>query len=166
MHPLLLHWLDYTWLNTLFDPKFYISYMDTDCLIISGELDSSKGIGAWKLEARYKDITFIAPKSYGGVFDEGKIFTKVKGFSRVVDYQKMKSLLMEGTSLPLDQFKFYVNLDGTIRVVHTKYNLTSTDSKREIIRNAEGLAINTKPYWIKEDKYGIRTVIPRPHESK
>lgn len=65
----------------LADNSFDISYMDTDCLVTSNNIDSSKGLGGWKLEEFYKSVVFLGPKTYGGVLENGKTFSKVKGLS-------------------------------------------------------------------------------------
>jgi hypothetical protein len=65
-----------------------------------------KGIGLMKLENRLLEGTFIAPKVYGGILDNGSSFTKVKGFKDGVGYSKLKTLLNQDVKkLELSQEK-------------------------------------------------------------
>lgn len=52
-----------------------------------------KLIGFMKLEKTLLEGTFIAPKVYGGIFEDGNSFTKIKGFKNNVDYLQLKTLL-------------------------------------------------------------------------
>ena len=68
----------------LADPKFTIIYIDTDCLVMIQTMETSPDLWAYKLENIYPIVVFLGPKSYGGILENGKVFTKVKGFSTQV----------------------------------------------------------------------------------
>lgn len=70
------------------NPDYNLYYSDTDSIIIDKPLQSyqvGKEIGFMKLENKLTEGTFLAPKVYGGILDDGSSFTKVKGFKNSVD---------------------------------------------------------------------------------
>ena len=48
----------------LANPNLIIGYMDTDCIVIYELIPVSNELGKYKLEARYKTVIFLGPKSY------------------------------------------------------------------------------------------------------
>src|ERR1700743_3102809 len=109
---------------------------DTDSLVTDSELESSNKLGDFKLEKVCKEMTFIAPKVYGGIDINDNEFTKVKGYKNNLPYSELKSLL---------------NLDNVIKLEHSKFNKYIIDSKREIIFE-NGKFEYTKPYIINDEK--------------
>lgn len=121
---------------------------DTDSLITDVELPTSNELGDLKLEAKYDEACFIAPKVYGGILSDGSSFTKVKGYKNYLEYLELKKLLNENSSLTLKHDKWFKNFEqGNISIQETVYSLKVTDNKRKVIHE-KGNFVNTKPYII------------------
>jgi len=97
------------------NPDYNLYYTDTDSIYIDKPLPNKyigKELGLMKLEYKFNEATFLAPKVYGGLyFDNNKIFksiTKVKGIKNKLDYYKLKTLLKKRQFflLKLDQTKW------------------------------------------------------------
>lgn len=81
--------------------KFYIRVldtllMDTYCIITESEIESSTALGAMKLEDFYQKIVFLGPKAFGGILNNGKVFTKVKGYSKQIGWNEFLKITMVG----------------------------------------------------------------------
>ena len=125
---------------------------DTDSLITDSELETGSGLGEFKLEKTCSEMTFIAPKVYGGIESNNIEFTKVKGYKNSLPYSELKSLLSLDNVLKLEQTKTFKNLvDANISVKNQLYSLQITDSKREIVFE-NGKFAYTKPYVIDNNK--------------
>jgi hypothetical protein len=60
--------------TTAWSGNIKLYYSDTDSIFIEGNIDSSfigSKIGQLKLEYKFKEVVFIAPKVYGGVLEDG-----------------------------------------------------------------------------------------------
>lgn len=125
---------------------------DTDSLVTDCDLDTGNSLGEFKLENTCKEMTFIAPKVYGGIDSDGNEFTKVKGYKDNLAYSELKSLLKLDNILNLNHIKTFKNIiDGNISIKNQVYSLQITDSKREIIFE-NGEFKYTKPYVIDNNK--------------
>ena len=147
----------------LADRTLIIGYMDTDCIVIYEVIPVSNELGKYKLEAKYKTVIFLGPKSYAGEHDNGKTFSKLKGYMNSTHWSVFLDLLKKDSSTVLNQTKMNRSLEsGNIYLNHTSYKLKITDNKRQIIYNELGEAINTKPYWIYQDDTVGKIIIPDP----
>ena len=147
----------------LADNTLIIGYMDTDCIVIYEVIPVSNELGKYKLEAKYKTVIFLGPKSYSGEHDNGKTFSKIKGYMNSTHWSVFLDLLKKDSSTVLNQTKMNRSLEsGNIYLNHTSYKLKITDNKRQIIYNELGEAINTKPYWIYQDDTVGKIIIPDP----
>lgn len=139
----------------LADPNLRILYTDTDSAFIEGELDPKligKGLGQFKLEYRFKECVFLAPKVYGGILENGSELTKVKGFKDNVKYSDLKALLIKDSSLDLKQEKWFRSIEeGTITIKNQLYKLVPTENKRQLVYSNNKF-VNTKPFIIDENK--------------
>ena len=121
----------------LSDPKLKLLYTDTDSAFIAGELDPKligPELGLFKLEYRFKECVFLAPKVYGGILENGNEITKVKGYKDNVKYSDLKALLIKDESLELMQDKWFRSIkDGSITIENQLYKLVPTENKRQII---------------------------------
>lgn len=106
-----------------------------------------------KLENKLIEGTFIAPKVYGGIFEDGSSFTKVKGFKNNVDYKELKTLLNKDVKkLELTQEKWFRSIEeGNITLKDQIYSLQVTESKRKLVYSDNKL-INTAPFTINNNK--------------
>lgn len=139
----------------LADPKLKLLYTDTDSGYIEGELDPSlvgKELGKFKLEYRFKECVFLAPKVYGGILENGKELTKVKGFKNTVSYPELKSLLDQNSKLELNQNKWFKSIsEGSITVRNSLYTLVATENKRRLVYKNNKI-VGTKPFVIDSRK--------------
>jgi hypothetical protein len=139
----------------LADPNLRLLYTDTDSAFVEGEINSNligKGLGKFKLEYRFKECVFLAPKVYGGILFDGSEITKVKGFKDNVKYSDLKALLIKDSSLDLDQELWFRSIEeGTITIKNQLYKLVPTENKRQLIYSNNKF-INTKPFTINENK--------------
>jgi hypothetical protein len=133
------------------DKSLNVLYTDTDSIDIDKQLDSKfigKELGLMKLECIFEEAVFLAPKVYGGIIDNEKSITKVKGFKNEVEYSELKSLLIKDTSLELKQDNWFTSIrEGTITIKEQLYKLVPTDNKRQLIY-LHNKFVNTKPFKI------------------
>jgi DNA polymerase type B, organellar and viral len=133
------------------DKNLNVLYTDTDSIDIDQPLDHKfigKELGLMKLECIFEEAVFLAPKVYGGIIDNEKSITKVKGFKNEVEYSELKSLLIKDTSLELKQDKWFSSIkEGTITIIEQLYKLVPTDNKRQLIY-LHNKFVNTKPFKI------------------
>jgi len=83
-------------------------YSDTDSIFTDIPLPENlinTDLGGLKLEYILKDAVFLSPKVYGGIFENGKEFSKVKGYKKPVNFRDLKSLLKKDKSLILNHDK-------------------------------------------------------------
>ena len=134
------------------DNTIKIWMTDTDSIVTDAILPTSNELGDWKLEKECKEMTFIAPKVYGGISNTGEEFTKVKGFVNNLPYAELKSLLNENTILELSHNKTYKNIvDSNIELKNQIYTLQITSSKRRIVFE-NGIFKFTKPYLVEDNE--------------
>lgn len=126
-------------------------YTDTDSAIMEKPLDNSlvgNHLGQMVLEKEYKEFVALAPKVYGGILNNGKEFSKIKGFSKQISYKDFKSLLIKDKSLKLKQNKWFRFIgSGSISIKSQVYTLIPTQNKRELIYDNNYL-IGTKAFKI------------------
>ena len=76
------------------NPDFLLYYTDTDSAITNKQLPSymvdPKKLGKFKLEGVLSKFVGVGPKVYGGVEDNGKEFTKVKGLKSPVTVSQLE----------------------------------------------------------------------------
>ena len=93
-----------------------------------------KHLGQMVLEKEYKEFVALALKVYGGILNNGKEFTKIKGFKNSISFDNLKSLLEENKSLELNQTKWFRFIDkGSISIKSQIYTLVPTANKRNLI---------------------------------
>jgi DNA polymerase type B, organellar and viral len=127
-------------------------YSDTDSIFtdikLSEDLINNK-LGGLKLEYILEDAVFLAPKVYGGIMDNGKEISKVKGFSKPVNFKDLKSLLIRNKSLELNHDKWFRDFSsGIITIKDSLYNLVVSSNKRKNIY-INNKFIGTKPIKLK-----------------
>jgi hypothetical protein len=130
-------------------PDNLMYYTDTDSAVMEKPLDKSlvgKELGQMVLEKEYKEFVSLAPKVYGGILTNNKTFTKVKGFTKQIDFNDLKSLLIKDKSLELNQNKWFRFIDkGSISIKKQVYTLVPTQNKRQLIYK-ENKLISTKAF--------------------
>ena len=146
----------------LMENNYIIYYMDTDSLIVNKPLPehfvSNFELGLFKLENIYKEAVFLAPKVYAGITADGNEIIKIKGLShktiqKDVTFDLLKSLLHKEKSLNFNQTKSFRKLEeATITLINQTYNLIPTENKRQLVYDNNNLLINTKPFFINQDK--------------
>jgi hypothetical protein len=83
-------------------------YSDTDSIFTDVPIPDNlinNELGGLKLEYIFEDAVFLAPKVYGGILENGKEFSKVKGFTKSVPFSDLKTLLIRDKSLLLKHDK-------------------------------------------------------------
>lgn len=135
------------------NPDYNLFYSDTDSIFIDNDLSENiigSDIGKFKLEYIFKEGVFLGPKRYAGVTQDDKYICKVKGYknSLNIDFNQFKSLFnKESEGLILTQSKWFRYLkDSNITIKEQLYKLLSTENKRILIYNSEGIAYNTEAY--------------------
>jgi len=120
--------------KNLIDNKMY--YTDTDSAVMVKPLDDSlvgKHLGQMVLEKEYKEFVALAPKVYGGILSNGKEFTKIKGFSKQILFEDLKSLLIKDKSLELNQTKWFRFINkGSISIKSQISTLVPTANNRKL----------------------------------
>jgi len=138
--------------NYLGDPTIKIYATDTDSIVTKSDLPTSNKLGEFKLEKVCKEMTFIAPKVYGGILISGESFVKAKGYKNQIAYNELKELLDHNRILSLQHTKLYKNIiDSNIEVKKQIYRLQVTDSKREVVYENDKFVF-TRPYLIDNRK--------------
>ena len=128
---------------------YRVYYSDTDSLYVDERLSEDligDKIGQFKLEAIFKDIVFLGPKIYAGITSNGEYICKVKGYKNpnLIPYADFKKLLKSNSQLELHHDKWFRSLSESRIVIKDQlYNLTSTENKREFIRDDNGIIIDT-----------------------
>ena len=157
-----LHLLPY-----LVDSSLNISYMDTDCLIVSKELPVSKELGAWKLEKHFEQLWALAPKLYGGVTSDGNSIIKAKGYSGPLDISVLEKLRSKDSFKSLSMNKWFRSISlGSVTQKDIPFTLKVTDFKREAIYDSNNKFVATKPYVIDSNKKVSPSPLPIPNEVK
>ena len=68
------------------DIKVY--YSDTDCFFIEekdlNNFNISSKLGDWSIDGVWKEVVFLAPKTYGGLLESGKEKFKIKGYNKLL----------------------------------------------------------------------------------
>ena len=126
--------------------NYILYYTDTDSIFIGGILPKDligSELGQFKLENSFKEIVFLGPKIYSGITTQNKTITKIKGFKNAKDlnFNDIKSLLIENSKLKLNHTKWFRNIDK-IEMKEQPYLLSNTENKRKFIFN------NNKDYII------------------
>jgi DNA polymerase type B, organellar and viral len=132
--------------------EYNLLYSDTDSIDIDKPLPSifiGDDLGKMKLEGKYNEATYIAPKVYGLKNDFEEI-VRIKGLKQPISYEKLKSLLKKDSNLSIEQIKWFKNImEGTIETNDQLYSLTITDNKREVIYD-DNTFIETLPYYLNQ----------------
>jgi hypothetical protein len=136
----------------LLDNSLDILYIDTDSFKSTDkitELDRYKylnhsNLGALKYEYTLKESIFLAPKVYGGIFDDTELeFSKVKGFKNKIEFELLKNILLNKKSIKLNQDKWFKDfIKEEIRIKEQEYTLALNENKRII----DFETFETKPY--------------------
>ena len=142
--------------DLLYNTKLDILYMDTDSIFVTSRLPDniiSKDIGKWKLEYVLKKAIFLAPKVYGGITNDGKEISKVKGYKNSLNFDSLITLLRKDSSIKLYQEKWFKSLSlGYIKTKpNSLYTLIATENKRELIYK-DNILTNSRPYKIDINK--------------
>jgi hypothetical protein len=138
------------------DPSYNVYYSDTDSIVTDKPIDSKhigSALGEMKLEYKINKAVFLAPKVYGLITDAGKEVTKVKGFKDSVSFEMLESLLVRESALSLNQDKWFRDMGiGQIEIKNQVYSLKATENKRQFIYDKKGIAIDTKPFSINDNR--------------
>ena len=131
-------------------------YSDTDSGVTDKPLPSflvdEEELGKFKLENKFKQGVFLAPKVYGGILISGEEYIKLKGSKNIISFNQLKILLKENELLMIPQEKWYRDLpNGQIKVSHEQYTLMITENKRKVIYE-NGLFTRTEPLKINYEK--------------
>jgi len=135
------------------DNGIIIYYFDTDSIFTNKPLPDwmiSNKLGDLKLEYIFDEVVFLGPKIYAGITTDGNYISKIKGFkdSKSIPFEKMKSLLIENSSLDLTHIKWFRSLiNSSIKLEKSPYLLTPTQNKRKLIFE-DGIATSTIPFKI------------------
>lgn len=139
----------------LSNPDLKILYTDTDSIYTQEKLPNSvvnNELGGWKLEQTFKEVVFIAPKVYGGITNDGKEITKVKGFKNKISFNELKPLLIREEKIKLKQDKWFKSVsEGNIKIKQNIYTLAPTENKRKLIIEKD-IIIGTEPFKIDKNK--------------
>jgi hypothetical protein len=139
---------------------YNVYYTDTDSIVTDKAIDSKhigSKLGQMKLEYKINKAVFLAPKVYGIISDLGKIVTKVKGFKDNINFEMLESLLVKNSNLSLKQDKWFRDMtNGKIDIKSQVYSLRATENKRQFVYDKRGIAVDTKPYIINENKKIIK----------
>jgi hypothetical protein len=146
----------------LIDNGYILYYKDTDSLFINKPLPdnmvSKTELGKLKLEYICKKGIFLAPKVYCLLTIDDKIICKIKGLSNKqinlsTAFEDFESLLKKDSKLEKSHEKWFKDLDkGLITVKQQLYTLKVTSNKRDLIYDKDGVFIDTKPYFIDNNK--------------
>lgn len=135
-----------------------IYYTDTDSIDIDKPLDDKyigNELGQFKLEYKFIEAVFLAPKVYGGSYLDGnelKEISKIKGYKNQVELRLLKNLLNKNENLLLNNEKWFRNIfDSNIEIKNQIYNLVVTNNKRKL-NYFNNILINTEPYIINQSK--------------
>lgn len=122
---------------------------------MKNELDPSligNNLGLFKLEGIYQKSIFLVPKVYASIMDDGKEYSKIKGFKKFVKFNDLLPLLKTDGSITLNHDKWYKDISlGEINIKKSHYKLVPTENKRSLVYK-DGILIGTKPYIINESK--------------
>lgn len=137
---------------------FKLFYTDTDSIHIDNPLDNKYiggDIGKFKLEHIFDKAIYLAPKLYAGKINNYE-FIKAKGLKKAIKFEMLEKLLMENTSLKIDQEKWKRSFSsGTITIKDELYTIMITGNKRIPVFNDEGRYVDTKSITIKDGKLEI-----------
>jgi hypothetical protein len=133
-----------------------VLYTDTDSIATDKKLDDKdigSEIGLMKLEYKFDEVLFLAPKVYGGVIFsiEKNIFEeiiKVKGLkNNSLRFKDLLPLKNRNNSLKISNEKWYKNIEqGNISIKNEIYTLIMTDNKRKIIYDNNNQFVDTKAF--------------------
>lgn len=147
-------------------PDIQVLYTDTDSIATDKKLDNKyigSEIGQMKLEYKFDEVLFLAPKVYGGIIFsiEKNIFEeiiKVKGLkNNILTFKDLLPLLNKNNSLKISHEKWYKNIEqGNISINNEIYTLIMTDNKRKIIYDENNQFVDTKAIYL--DKGNIQDI--------
>ena len=94
-----------------------------------------------KLEGILNRFIALGPKVYGGCYEDGTTFVKVKGFKNNPSLDQLENLLIENAKpLLLNQEKWFSSKENaTIKVCETPYSLKLNNLKRELVYSNNAL---------------------------
>lgn len=112
--------------------------MDTDCVVITGVLTTSKELGDFKLEATYEGLN-LGPKSYIKRFQDRIYDYKFKGFRNQIPWNEVLKLIDPTLAIELEQIKYASKLEGgKVYLNYSSYSAKATDNKRDFILDQNG----------------------------
>lgn len=136
------------------NPEINLYYSDTDSIYVDKPLHPvfvGQEIGELKLENKFKEAVFLAPKVYAGQLEDDSEIVKVKGFTEKLSLEQIKSLLIKDSKLELYHDKWFRNFeDSSIEIKNQMYTLVSTENKRKLVY-VENKLIDTTPFIINSD---------------
>ena len=139
--------------NNILLPNLY--YSDTDSLYFDGPLPdsfiSNIELGKLKLEGKYDEGVFLAPKVYALKNKEEELI-KIKGLTKEaiknnnITLDSLSTLLNKDHKLAFNQIKWFKNINtANINILEQIYTLKVTGNKRELIYE-NNMLINTVPF--------------------
>jgi len=141
------------------NPLFKLFYTDTDCIFVDKDLSKiffnfiGNGLGQLKLENIFKDIVFVAPKTYAGINEENIIVSRSKGLKQNLNPEQLRNILIKNNSIEFVQEKMFQNLEqASLKFSDQIYTLKITENKRKLIYDNNNILVNTKPFKIFFDK--------------
>lgn len=142
-----------SWARILMYPFIENSfYSDTDSIVINYKLNNSllgKDLGLFKME--YENINealFPAPKLYYLQLQNGEIISKRKGFSTPLTKMDYKNLLIDGSSIQIEDYRWKKNFNNsTLNVTNHGMNILSGYDKRTKLYS-KGEWVSTSPLVI------------------
>jgi len=135
-----------------------VYYCDTDSVFTTTKLQTSKDLGAMKLEKQIKEGYFLRPKVYGLVDAENNQIIKAKGFKKekinITAYRKAFNSMnykgfsqnnkgIGGIKTTMKRFNSFICSYDQLKSIKTDYN------KREILKNK----IDTKPLFLTKETF-------------
>jgi len=132
--------------------KDNLFYSDTDSLVLDcplrEDLVSSSELGKFKFEGIIEEGIFLGPKFYALKMSDGTEVSKIKGFKLKVEFDQMKTLLVEGASLELEQFNWYRRPESSaVFIKEVGYTASVNSTKRQMLY-IDGILQGTKPVSI------------------
>ena len=98
-------------------------------------------------------VVYLAPKVYAGKTDDYE-YSRAKGVKDSISYDDIKTLLVKGESIKINQNKWYKNIgEGHITVRDEVYTLMLTENKRELFFNNDNVFVDTKPYVLSNGSF-------------
>lgn len=131
-----------------------VYYSDTDSIDTSVLINPKYigiELGQLKLEHKFKEVVYLAPKVYGGKTLNSEI-VRIKGLKNPVAYKELLGLLYKNSFLEVKQDKWLRDIsNANISIKEEIYTLMVTDNKRKLIYDENNKFIDTQPLKIDND---------------